>query len=170
MENLFILAGFLGLGLLTLILMEWRERKKRTSDTSTTSPTSETSSTSPTSDTSSPSPEPLVRVPVDDECCGRHAVCERESLLTTKPEIIYYEDEELDRLVGVPEEDYSEQDLLDFNEVFTTLQPQDVAGWLRSLQLRNIAIPEALKEEALMIVAERRFAKSSTPQSGPAQG
>ena len=169
MENLFILAGFLGLGLLTLILMEWRERKKRTSETSSTSGTRETRETGDGSG-AEVAPERLVRVPVDDECCGRHAVCERESLLTTKPEIIYYEDEELDRLVGVPEEDYNEQDLLDFNEVFTTLQPQDVAGWLRSLQLRNIAIPEALKEEALMIVAERRFAKSSTPQAGPAQG
>ena len=164
MENLFILAGFLGLGLLTLILMEWRERKKNSSP--------KVGEVAEGRRSMKPSMEaaPLVRVPVDDECCGRHAVCERESLLTTKPEIIYYEDEELDRLVGVPEEDYSEQDLLDFNEVFTTLQPQDVAGWLRSLQLRNIAIPEALKEEALMIVAERRFAKSSTPQSGPAQG
>ena len=166
MENLFILAGFLGLGLLTLILMEWRERKKRTGEASSTSGTRETGDGSG----AEVAPERLVRVPVDDECCGRHAVCERESLLTTKPEIIYYEDEELDRLVGVPEEDYNEQDLLDFNEVFTTLQPQDVAGWLRSLQLRNIAIPEALKEEALMIVAERRFAKSRTPQAGPAQG
>ena len=140
MENLLILAGFLGLGLLTLLLMEWRERKraKQTGD--------------------NPQSDHLVRVPVDDQCCGRHLVCERESLLTTKPEIIYYDDEELDRLAGVNPDNYSEQDLSELNDVFSTLRPADVAGWLRSLQLRQIELPQALKEEALMIVAERRFA------------
>lgn len=143
MSNLLWLAAFLGLGLITLILMEWRERRRKRQMED------------------NPQADHLVRVPVDDECCGRHAVCERESLLTTKPDIVYYEDEELDRLAGVPTEQYTEQDLLDFNEVFTTLRSDEVAGWLRSLQLRGITPPDSLKEEALMIVAERRFAGST---------
>ena len=32
----------------------------------------------------------------DDGCCGEHLVCERETLLQTNAEIIYYDDEELD--------------------------------------------------------------------------
>lgn len=109
--------------------------------------------------------EKLVRVPVDDECCGRHSVCERESLLTSKPDIVYYDDEELDRLSGVAPEDYTEKDLADVQEVFYTMQDKDVAGWLRSLQLREITIPQELLDEALMIVAERRFAQAkATPQ------
>ena len=149
MENLLILAAFLGLGLVSLALMEWRERKRRKAQTD------------------NPQADHLVRVPVDDQCCGRHLVCERESLLTTKPEIVYYDDEELDRLAGVSPDNYSEQDLQDLNEVFTTLKSADVAGWLRSLQLRNITLPDSLREEALMIVAERRFAAPTTPTPAP---
>ena len=138
MENLYILIAFLGLGLVTLVLMEWRERKRKKAQTD------------------NPQADKMIRVPVDDACCGRHLVCERESLLTTKPEIIYYDDEELDRLSGQDPQTYSEQDISDLNEVFTTLQSQDVVGWLRSLQLRNITLPEELRDEALMIVSERR--------------
>ena len=149
-QTLIILVAFLALGLLTLVLLEWRERKRAKSPNA--------SPNSATRDSVTPSSSsPLVRVPVDDQCCGRHLVCERESLLTTKPEIIYYDDEELDRLANLDPDNYTEQDLGDLNEVFTTLRPAEVAGWLRSLQLRQIELPQALKEEALMIVAERRF-------------
>jgi hypothetical protein len=134
-ETLLILAAFLALGLLTLALMEWRERKRKKDN---------------------PQADRMIRVPVDEQCCGRHLVCERESLLTAKPEIVYYDDEELDRLSGMSPDDYTSKDLEELNDVFSTLQPADVAGWLRSLQLRNIALPDELKDEALMIVAERR--------------
>lgn len=163
-QTLIILAAFLALGLLTLVLLEWRERKRAKSPNSPPNvggvPTGgrgiTPNSASPDSVTPNAS-SPLIRVPVDDQCCGRHLVCERESLLTTKPEIIYYDDEELDRLANLNPDNYTEQDLSDLNEVFTTLRPAEVAGWLRSLQLRQIELPQALKEEALMIVAERRF-------------
>lgn len=104
--------------------------------------------------------EKMVRVPVDDECCGRHSVCERESLLTSKPDVVYYDDEELDRLAHLAPEDYTEKDLADVQEVFYTLQPKDVAGWLRSIQLREITLPQEIMDEALMIVSERRFAQA----------
>lgn len=134
-ETLLILAAFLALGLLTLALMEWRERKRKKDN---------------------PQADHMIRVPVDEQCCGRHLVCERESLLTAKPEIVYYDDEELDRLSGMSPDDYTQKDLDELSDVFSTLQPADVAGWLRSLQLRNIALPDELRDEALMIVAERR--------------
>ena len=37
-----------------------------------------------------------------------------------------------------------------------TLQEVEVAGWLRSLQLRQVNLPDALKDEAFLIVGERR--------------
>ena len=46
------------------------------------------------------------------------------------------------------------------NDVFYTLREQDVAGWLRSLQLRDIALPDELRDEALLIVSERRAAQA----------
>ncbi|MCD7710264.1 MAG: phospholipase, partial [Porphyromonadaceae bacterium] len=39
---------------------------------------------------------------------------------------------------------------------FYTLAPTDVAGWVRSLQLRNIALPDELKVEVLLVVGEQR--------------
>ena len=138
--------------LLTMVLMEIRERKRQK--------TLEAERQAAIARGEEPQAEKMVRVPVDDECCGRHAVCERESLLTAKPEIVYYDDEELDRLRGIAPEQYSEKDLADLQEVFYTLQDKDVAGWLRSLQLREIMLPQDLLDEALMIVAERRFERA----------
>mgnify|MGYP006872996479 CR=1 FL=1 len=136
--------AFLALGLVTLVLTEWRERKRKKAN---------------------PQADHMIRVPVDDACCGRHLVCERESLLTTRPEIVYYDDEELDRLAGLDPSTFSERDMHDLNDVFSTLHDSEIAGWLRSLQLRNIALPDELKDAALMIVAERRNTSSSSPQS-----
>ena len=38
----------------------------------------------------------------------------------------------------------------------------DVAGWLKSLQSRDIQLPDVVREEALMIVSERRANASAT--------
>lgn len=151
MSTLGVLILFLCFFLVALVLMEIRERK-RAKLQKEAEETIEGDSQA----------EKMVRVPVDDECCGRHSVCERESLLTSKPDIIYYDDEELDRLINVAPEDYTEKDLSDVREVFETLQDRDVAGWLRSLQLREITIPQDILDEALMIVSERRFSQSKS--------
>lgn len=157
MDTLIVLIGFLAFLLLSMTLMEIRERKRQKEAAQKAAEAGEAAP--------GEQAEKLVRVPVDDECCGRHSVCERESLLTSKPDIVYYDDEELDRLSGVAPEDYTEKDLADVQEVFYTMQDKDVAGWLRSLQLREITIPQELLDEALMIVAERRFAQAkATPQ------
>ena len=89
-------------------------------------------------------------------CCGEHLVCERETLLQTNAKIEYYDDEELDTLAGIDPAEYSPAQLNLFRDVFSTLQEADVPGWCRSLQLRNIALPPDIREEALLIVRERR--------------
>ena len=38
-----------------------------------------------------------------------------------------------------------------------TLLPDDIAGWGRSIQLRGIELPSAVRDELLMIVAEARL-------------
>ena len=35
----------------------------------------------------------------------------------------------------------------EFRDVFYTMQDTDVAGWVRSLQLRGIALPDNIKDE-----------------------
>ncbi len=93
-----------------------------------------------------------------EECCGQHEVCERDSLLAAVSKSIeYYNDEELDRFKGVESDAYDESAVDEFREVLFTLREVEVAGWLRSLQLRGICLPDELKDEAFLIVGERRI-------------
>lgn len=95
---------------------------------------------------------------VDGECCGQHAVCEKESLLAAVSKTIeYYDDEELDEYAGIPSDEYTGEQIEKFRDVFYTMQETDVAGWNRSLQLRGINLPDELKDEVFLVVGERRF-------------
>ena len=87
-----------------------------------------------------------------DECCGAHVVCEKG---LTKLELEYYDDEELDVFAGRSGDSYDEEEIHRFCDVFYTLKEYDVTGWLKSLRLRNIELPEDLREEALLIVREQ---------------
>lgn len=97
---------------------------------------------------------------VDNECCGQHEICEKESLLAAvSKKIEYYDDEELDRYRGKDGADYTEDEVEEFREVMYTMQEVEVAGWCRSLQLRGVALPDELKDELFLIVGERRITK-----------
>ena len=53
-------------------------------------------------------------------------------------------------------EDYTDLQIEEFRDVLVTLYMDEVAGWLKSLQLRGINPPLAIREEALMVVADFR--------------
>ena len=53
---------------------------------------------------------------------------------------------------GVEADAYDEDAVNEFRDVLYTLQEIEVAGWLRSLQLRAINLPDELKDEAFLIV------------------
>ena len=100
---------------------------------------------------------PEVRT-VDGECCGQHAVCEKESLLAAvSRQIEYYDDEELDRFKGRPSDAYTEEETNEFRDIMYTMKEEEVARWCRSLQLRGVEFPDGLKDELFLIVGERRF-------------
>lgn len=90
------------------------------------------------------------------ECCGAHEVCEKTSLLTMGAEIVYYDDEELDIFKTKKDNNYTVQEIRMFEEVLYTLQEEDVAGWLRSLQQRDIELPQNLRDAALLVISEKR--------------
>ena len=99
---------------------------------------------------------------VDAECCGQHEICERDSLLAAvSKQIEYYDDEELDKYIGTAPDAYTPEQEDEFRDVFYTMQDTDVAGWVRSLQLRGIALPDNIKDEVFLIIGERRL----TPHS-----
>ncbi len=100
-------------------------------------------------------PEPKE---ISGGCCGQHETCEKDSLLAAvSKKIEYYEDEDLDRFIGTAADAYSENEVEEFREVLYTLQEVEVAGWIRSLLLRGIELPDALKDEAFLILGERRI-------------
>ncbi|WP_102407329.1 phospholipase [Parabacteroides bouchesdurhonensis] len=100
-------------------------------------------------------PEPQE---IPEVCCGQHETCERDSLLAAvSKQVEYYDDEELDRYKGTKSDSYDEEATNEFREVLYTLQEVEVAGWLRSLQLREIDLPDELKDEAFLIIGERRI-------------
>ncbi len=100
---------------------------------------------------------PEVKV-VDEECCGQHSTCEKDSLLAAvSKQIEYYDDEELDQFIGRDANSYTPEEVEIFRDVLYTTQEIEVAGWVRSLQLRGINLPDELKDEVFLIIGERRI-------------
>ncbi|MEG2573348.1 MAG: phospholipase, partial [Bacteroides sp.] len=78
-------------------------------------------------------------------------------LAAVSKEIVYYEDEDLDEFIGIPSNEYTDEQIEMFRDVFYTMKEIEVAGWSRSLQLRGINLPDELKDEVFLVVGERRF-------------
>ena len=101
---------------------------------------------------------PDIKQIEDMECCGQHQTCEKESLLAAvSKQIEYYDDEELDAYRGVPGDGYTPEQVEQFRDVLYTMKEVEVAGWVRSLQLRAVELPDELKDEVFLIVGERRM-------------
>ena len=89
--------------------------------------------------------------PRPEGCCGMHEVCEKESLLDGidyEPE--YYDDEELDAYRHRAADSYTPAEIEQFEEVLTTMRAEEVAGWVRSLRLRGVALPDALRDYVII--------------------
>ena len=92
----------------------------------------------------------------EDICCGLHLVCEKTSLAVVSDEIVYYDDEELDRFKGREPDTYSSDEIEEFRDVLLTLLPDDVADWARSISVRGIQLPPLVKDELFLIISELR--------------
>lgn len=102
-------------------------------------------------------PDENQQAPKSDVCCGQHITCEKDSLLSAvSPNIEYYDDEELDKYKGLNADDYSNDDIDIFRDILETLNDDDVAGWVRSLQNRDINIPREILDEIFLRVGENR--------------
>lgn len=61
-------------------------------------------------------------------------------------------DDELDAFAGSEADGYSSEQVELFAEVLEGLKPSEVAPWMESLRRRGIALPSALRDEAMMLV------------------
>lgn len=144
---LIILAVLIVVGLI-LYLFELNWRRKHPVNPTETSPESV--------DEANPDPDNSETEEDDEQCCGLHLVCEKDSLSPMSAEIIYYDDEDLDRFVGRTPESYSPEEVEEFREVLMTLRADDVAGWARSITQRRLELPFEVRDELLMLVNEQR--------------
>lgn len=101
----------------------------------------------------------------NEECCGLHITCERDSLSPVFAEAIeYFDDEELDGFAGLEPQDYTADEIELFRDVLLTLRPEEIAPWVRSVQQRGIELPGEVRDEIFLIVDEARTALSTHPQ------
>ncbi len=90
---------------------------------------------------------------IDSGCCGLHAVCERgQRGAGAAPAPEYYDDEELDAYRGRAAEGYTEAEVEEFRYVLETMRTDEVRGWLRSLEERGVALPQELRDEAMLLM------------------
>lgn len=100
----------------------------------------------------SPEPEPSA-VEDDDECCGEHEVCEKGKIKRAlRTDIEYFDDEELDRYRGTAPDEYDDEAVEEFREVLYTMFSSEIEDWLKSLELRGVALPDALRDEVFMLI------------------
>jgi len=101
-----------------------------------------------------PEQKPGPAVPAG-ECCGKHAVCEKQKLAEARLRSAqYFDDEELDRFRGHCSDGYTDQEVEEFRYVMYTMRQEEVREWVECLQAREIELPDELKEECYSMMNE----------------
>ncbi|MCM1006029.1 MAG: phospholipase [Prevotella sp.] len=101
----------------------------------------------------------------DEECCGMHAVCEKQLLSPVSAEYEYFDDEELDTFKGREADSYTEEEIEAFRDVLLTLPPEEVPEWSKSIQLRGITLPLPIRDELLLIVSDTRSMSTNSTKN-----
>ena len=143
--NIAIYSTIFLAALVTLSLVGRLIRKKNGDDSVPT--TTETTTAQPAASEAENSAEE------EEECCGEHEVCEKGKIKRAlRTDIEYFDDEELDRFRGTAPDEYDDEAVEEFREVLYTMDPREVDDWLKSLELREVALPDALKDEVFMLL------------------
>lgn len=101
---------------------------------------------------------PIVAAQTCATCDGTPtAKCEQDCMMeAATKDIVYFDDEELDRFRGRPSGEYSDEEVDMFSDVLYTMKPEEVAEWCRSLNLRGIELPDQIKDETFMLVEDNK--------------
>ena len=99
--------------------------------------------------------ETIVTKPTCDTCNGDDNRCEQECMLeAATKQVEYFDDEDLDRFAGKPSDSYSEEEVEEFRDVLYTMRREEAKAWNRSLILRQVNVPDQLKDELIMMMEE----------------
>lgn len=100
--------------------------------------------------------EPDVVMPTSGDCSscdGTDDKCEQVCMMEAATrEIEYYDDEELDRFRGRQSNQYTDDEAEEFANILYTMQPQEAKDWNRSLILREINVPNQIKDELITMI------------------
>ena len=100
--------------------------------------------------------EPDVVMPTSGDCSSCDCTddkCEQVCMMEAATrEIEYYDDEELDRFRGRQSNQYTDEEAEEFANILYTMQPQEAKGWNRSLILREINVPNQIKDELITMI------------------
>ena len=82
-------------------------------------------------------------------------MCEKGKIKRAlRTDIEYFDDEELDRFRGVSPDEYGDDEVDEFREVLYTMRPSEIEDWLKSLELREVSLPNVLKDELFMLLRQ----------------
>ena len=89
----------------------------------------------------------------NDDCAACIDVCASSRVLEAQmaaPK--HFNDEELDGFAGLKSDDYNEEQVELFRNIFEELRPDEIIEWTESLRRRGIEIPSSLKDEVVMMI------------------
>ena len=142
MESLYLFIAIIAFFVIALSLSNFLQRRKGN-----------------TTERETPAP-PIDLSNNNGGCCGAHEICEKDSPIATVVEPVeYFDDEELDKYRNRDSDRYNEKEVNEFRDVFYSVLDEEKPRWIRSLQRREIALPDQLKDEVLMIVNDLRAHK-----------
>lgn len=102
--------------------------------------------------------EPDVVMPTSGDCSscdGTDDKCEQVCMMEAAiKDVEYYDDEELDRFRGRQSDQYTDEEVEEFATVLYTMQPKEVKAWNRSLILREINLPNQIKDELIAMIED----------------
>ncbi len=138
--TIYLLIAFILSGVLIYILRKFTGKEARKRKTALLQPESE---------------KKEITQEAEQECCGAHEICEKTGKYNPQFKPDYYDDEELDAYKGISPDDYTDEQIAEFDDVLMTMSEKDVAGWLKSLTMRGIELPYSVREKAILILESR---------------
>ncbi|MCQ2244291.1 MAG: hypothetical protein MJZ32_08525 [Bacteroidaceae bacterium] len=88
-------------------------------------------------------------------CDGTDTKCEQECMMeAATKDIEYFDDEDLDRFARRASSEYTDEEAEEFRDVMFSMKQSEVKDWNRSLILREINVPDQVKDELLMLLQE----------------